>query len=39
MARRFSREHLSQKYLVRPFSTALVHVTGGWSPGTLAPQR
>jgi hypothetical protein len=32
IARRFSREHLSQKYLVRPFSTALVQVSGGVSP-------
>ena len=39
MARRFSREHVSQNHLVRPFSTALVQVSGGWSYGAVAPQK
>ena len=39
MARRFSREQRSQKYLDRPFSTELAHESGGASPGATAPQK
>jgi hypothetical protein len=39
MARRFSREQVAQKYLVRPFSTAVVQVSGGWSAAWTAPQK
>jgi hypothetical protein len=39
MARRFSREHTSQKARDLPFSTAVVQVSGVSSPGAVAPQK
>jgi hypothetical protein len=39
IARRCSREHLSQNSLVLPFSTDVLHVSGGSSPGAVVPQK
>ena len=39
MARRCSREHAVQNTRERPFSTAVVQVSGGSSPGSVVPQK
>ena len=39
IARRCSREQRSQNTRVRPFSTAVVQVSGSSSPGAAAPQK
>jgi len=39
MARRCSREQDVQKTRDRPFSTAVVQVSGSSAPGTVVPQK
>jgi hypothetical protein len=39
MARKCSREQVSQKVRDRPFSTAVVQVKATSSPGAVAPQN